>query len=170
MDGYKELKLLYYDAPCGRMLLGALDNYLCLCDWAHKEYDLSMLERKVSVKILWQDSEVLSQARCQLDEYFAGERRDFDLPLRFVGTDFQKRVWQALQRIPYGETISYAEQARRIGQARAVRAVANANGANLLSVVVPCHRVVGSNGTLTGYGGGLEVKQFLLALEALGRF
>ena len=101
----------------------------------------------------------------QLEEYFAGERRRFDLPLDLRGTDFQQRCWQALLKIPYGETRSYADIARAIGQPSAVRAVGLANGQNPVAIVVPCHRVIGSDGSLTGYGGGLEIKRKLLELE-----
>ncbi len=101
----------------------------------------------------------------QLGEYFAGRRREFDLALAPQGTAFQRRVWQALTRIPYGETVSYGELARRIGRPQASRAVGLANGANPLPIVVPCHRVIGADGSLTGFGGGLEIKRKLLALE-----
>lgn len=104
-------------------------------------------------------------AIAQLDEYFAGGRRRFDLPLAPRGTDFQRRVWRALSDIPYGKTISYGELARRIGKPSASRAVGLANGANPLPIVVPCHRVIGSDGSLTGYGGGIDRKRFLLDLE-----
>jgi methylated-DNA-[protein]-cysteine S-methyltransferase len=111
------------------------------------------------------DNKILHEARVQLDAYFAGERRAFDLPLRPIGTDFQREVWTMLTRIPYGETWSYGDMARRIGKPDAVRAVGAANGRNPISIVVPCHRVIGSDGSLTGFGGGLPTKQFLLALE-----
>ena len=111
------------------------------------------------------DDEVLTEAARQLGAYFAGELTTFDLPLDLDGTGFQRTVWAGLQQIPYGETISYGELADRIGQPTASRAVGLANGRNPVSIVVPCHRVVGSNGSLTGYGGGLPRKQFLLALE-----
>jgi methylated-DNA-[protein]-cysteine S-methyltransferase len=101
----------------------------------------------------------------QLEEYFAGKRREFDLPLALQGTPFQLRVWHALLEIPYGETVSYKELAERIGNVKAVRAVGLANGANPIPIVVPCHRVIGSNGSLIGFGGGLPLKQKLLALE-----
>lgn len=101
----------------------------------------------------------------QLREYFAGTRRTFDVELALRGTPFQVAVWEELCRIPYGDVVTYAELARRIGKPSAVRAVGAANGANPVPVIVPCHRVIGSNGTLTGYGGGIERKQFLLALE-----
>jgi methylated-DNA-[protein]-cysteine S-methyltransferase len=101
----------------------------------------------------------------QLDEYFAGTRRTFDIALGMQGTEFQLAVWNELLRIPFGETISYAELARRIGRPAAVRAVGAANGANPIPVIVPCHRVIGTNGSLTGYGGGIQRKQWLLAHE-----
>ena len=107
----------------------------------------------------------LREARGQLRQYFDGARRDFDLRLSAAGTPFQQRVWDELRRIPYGETISYGELARRIGQPTASRAVGAANGRNPIAIVVPCHRVIGADGTLIGYGGGLPVKQALLALE-----
>ena len=112
-----------------------------------------------------EDGIVRETAR-QLHEYFAGERTTFDLPLRLEGTTFQKQVWNALCEVPFGETISYAELARRVGNPKACRAVGLANGRNPIGIVVPCHRVIGANGTLTGYGGGLERKKFLLELEA----
>jgi methylated-DNA-[protein]-cysteine S-methyltransferase len=110
--------------------------------------------------------EPFARARDQLGEYFAGERVEFELPAAGGGTPFQRRVWGALSEIPYGETVSYGELARRIGRSTASRAVGMANGRNPISIVVPCHRVVGSDGALTGYGGGVERKRFLLELEA----
>ena len=109
---------------------------------------------------------VLAAATTQLDEYFAGERVDFDVPLDPVGTDFQQAAWRALRTIPFGETVSYGEQAERMGDKRKARAVGAANGRNPISIVVPCHRVVGSNGSLTGFAGGVEVKAWLLQHEA----
>ena len=106
-------------------------------------------------------------AREQLDAYFAGEREEFDLPLALHGTDFQRRVWEELTRIPYGETISYSQLALRLGDPKLVRAVGLANGRNPISIIVPCHRVIGADGSLVGYGGGLERKQWLLEHEAV---
>jgi len=111
------------------------------------------------------DHPVLVTAASQLTEYFAGERQDFEVPLDMVGTDFQREAWKALQSIPYGSTVSYGEQARRIGKPRAVRAIGAANGRNPVGVIVPCHRVVGADGSLTGYGGGLPTKAWLLDHE-----
>ena len=111
------------------------------------------------------DPAPLAPAIAQLREYFAGRRRTFDLPLAPRGTPFQRTVWDALTRIPYGETVSYGELARGIGKPQASRAVGLANGANPLPIIVPCHRVIGADGSLTGFGGGLEIKRRLLALE-----
>ena len=111
------------------------------------------------------DGVPLREVRRQLEEYFAGERQEFSIALKMDGTDFQRRVWEALRGIPFGGTTSYGDIARRIGHPRAVRAVGLANGRNPISIIVPCHRVIGADGSLTGYGGGLERKRFLLALE-----
>ena len=105
-------------------------------------------------------------ARQQLKQYFAGERKEFDLPLHLTGTEFQIQVLEELQRIPYGETTSYGDIAKRIGRPKAVRAVGAANGRNPLPIIIPCHRVIGSSGDLTGFGGGLDTKEALLRLEA----
>ncbi len=112
------------------------------------------------------DAAPLPEARQQLREYFDRQRTTFDLPLAPEGTDFQRQVWQELERIPYGTTISYGELARRVGKPKGAQAVGAANGRNPLSIIVPCHRVIGANGSLVGYGGGLERKQSLLALES----
>lgn len=115
----------------------------------------------------WEEnSKALDTNARQLREYFAGKLTDFDLPLAPEGTPFQQKVWKALCHIPYGETISYGELARRIGNPQAPRAVGLANGSNPIPIIIPCHRVIGSNGKLTGYGGGLPIKEKLLALEA----
>lgn len=111
-------------------------------------------------------SEVMEQAKQQLNEYFAGCRQSFDIPLLFVGTDFQLQVWHELLHIPYGETRSYKTIAENIGKPHAVRAVANAIGANGISIIVPCHRVMGSDNTLTGYAGGLKAKEILIRIES----
>lgn len=111
------------------------------------------------------DNDVLAMTRAQLDAYFAGQRRSFDLPLAPRGTEFQRAVWWLLAKIPYGETISYAQLASRVGKPGAMRAVGAANGRNPLPIVLPCHRVIGADGSLTGFGGGLPTKQFLLTLE-----
>lgn len=110
-----------------------------------------------------------AEARKQLEAYFAGRMADFDLPLAMRGTEFQQQVWQELQNIPFGQTISYGELARRVGNPNSSRAVGAANGRNPISIIVPCHRVIGSNGKLTGYGGGMQRKEWLLAHESKRR-
>lgn len=111
------------------------------------------------------ESPLTLEACSQLEAYFAGNRRQFDLPLAPAGTSFQREAWAALQQIPFGETRSYAQQAMQVNRPKAVRAIGAANGANPIAIVIPCHRVIGKNGTLTGYAGGVERKQWLLALE-----
>ena len=119
----------------------------------------------LEAKDMAQENALLLELEKQLKEYFAKERKEFTLPITLVGTPFQEEVWKVLQTIPYGETRTYKEQAITIGNPKGVRAVANANSKNRLSIIVPCHRVIGSNGTLTGYAGGLSRKEFLLNLE-----
>ena len=162
------IKTRRYESPCGVLLLGSFGDKLCLCDWQiekHRGHVDRRLKRILNAEFEEGTSEVIEQAVRQLDEFFTGKRKVFDVPLLFVGTDFQKKVWHELLNIPFGETISYKEMARRIGLPTAVRAVANANGANSVSIFAPCHRVIGSDNSLTGYGGGLAAKEKLLKLE-----
>ena len=150
------------------MILGAYANRLCLADWRHRKMRNRMdsrLQKGLRAEYVEQDSPVLEQTRTQLDEYFHRERKTFDIPLLMVGTDFQKQVWQGLIDIPYGMTCSYLELSKNIGNEKAVRAVASANGANAISIMIPCHRIIGSDGSLVGYAGGLAAKKKLLLLE-----
>ena len=162
------IKVMHYHFPCGEMILGSFDGKLCLCDWPDGRRRTSTdmrLQRILKAEFVEGSSNVIETAQQQLNEYFLNQRREFDIPLLFVGTDFQKKVWNELRNIPYGKTVSYGELARRIGMPKAVRAVANANAVNAISIIAPCHRVIGSDGSLTGYGGGLNRKKFLLELE-----
>ena len=168
MKGKNIIKVMHYRFPCGTLILGSFDGKLCLSDWADGRRRASVdqrLQRILNTNYVEGSSEVIEMARQQLNEYFLNKRREFDIPLLFVGTDFQKKVWNELLKIPYGKAISYGDLAQRIGMPNAVRAVANANAVNAISIIAPCHRVIGSDGTLTGYGGGLERKRFLLELE-----
>ncbi|WP_313515857.1 methylated-DNA--[protein]-cysteine S-methyltransferase [Pseudomonas sp.] len=150
----------YLDSPLGRLLLVGSDAGLNL---VHMDEQTQMPPQPG-----WtQAQRQLDEACRQLDEYFGGQRRCFDLPLAPQGTAFQQAVWQALLEIPFGETRSYRQQAERIGRPSAIRAVGTANGANPLAVIVPCHRVIGSDGSLTGYAGGLARKALLLELEGV---
>lgn len=157
-----------YLSPVGELFVGSFDGKLCICDWAHeKRRDINDRRIRHALHAVYEDgaSDTIERAIAQLDEYFARERTAFDIPLIFTGTDFQNSVWRELQNIPYGKTVSYGELARKLGCPKAVRAVAAANGANPISIFVPCHRVIGSDRKLVGYGGGLEAKKGLLALE-----
>ncbi|HEX4245986.1 MAG TPA: methylated-DNA--[protein]-cysteine S-methyltransferase [Acidimicrobiales bacterium] len=147
------------DSPVGPLTLVAADGVLCGL------YQHEQRHRPVTDAFGQPDGTAFAEATDQLEAYFGGRRAQFDLPLAVVGTAFQQRVWGALPEIPYGETVSYGQLAQRIGHPAAPRAVGLANGRNPISIIVPCHRVVGSTGQLTGYGGGLERKQFLLDLE-----
>jgi methylated-DNA-[protein]-cysteine S-methyltransferase len=149
-----------FDSPIGELL--AVGDGQAL-------HGLYMQEGRtaISVRRDWElADQAFAEVRAQLAEYFAGERSVFDLPLEMTGSPFQRRVWRALQEIPYGKTTSYGEIARRIGPQADPRAVGQANGSNPIAVIVPCHRVIGADGSLTGYGGGLERKRLLLELEA----
>lgn len=148
------------DSPIGSLRIAANDDGVCRIEFPKPTHPMP-------TDADWREGRhpLIDRTQRQLDEYFAGTRRSFDLPLAPRGTDFQRNVWTELSRIPYGETISYAVLAQRIGKPSAMRAVGAANGRNPLPIVVPCHRVIGADGSLTGFGGGLPTKQFLLRLE-----
>ena len=158
-----------FPSPAGDLLLGECEGALCLCDWLIDPSRREAMARRMQkgLHAIFQSGEtpLLQEARRQLNQYFEGGRQTFTLPLRLVGTSFQQEVWEVLRKIPYGKCCSYAAIAQQIGRPEAVRAVANAIGANPLSLLIPCHRVIGSSGKLTGYAGGLKAKRFLLAKE-----
>jgi methylated-DNA-[protein]-cysteine S-methyltransferase len=152
------MKYCYFESPVGRLLLTG-NNVL-------EGLDFPGSRTRVEPGTDWiLEEETFADVISQLDAYFKGELTCFDLELKPRGTQFQKKVWQELTQIPYGKTISYGELAKRIGNPKASRAVGSANGKNPISIIVPCHRVIGKNGSLTGFGGGLGVKQTLLDLE-----
>jgi len=149
----------WFDSPVGALLLAGTNSGLKLVSF-------SAGKRRKGIDNEWsEDNAAFTEVVDQLQSYFAGERRSFDLPLVLEGTDFQKRIWTALQNIPYGETVSYKMLAERVGSPKAVRAVGAANGANPIPIIIPCHRVIGNDGSLTGFGGGLPLKKKLLELE-----
>ena len=159
MNTTPDRSYLILDSPIGPLTLVATDAAIVNIRFPGRSLETD------GERVLRGDHPVLDRAADQLDEYFAGERVEFDLPLEPKGTPFQLTAWTALGSIPYGETISYGEQARRLGDKNKSRAVGAANGRNPIPIVVPCHRVVGSNGHLTGFGGGIEAKAWLLDHE-----
>ncbi|MFC0875073.1 methylated-DNA--[protein]-cysteine S-methyltransferase [Saccharicrinis sp. FJH2] len=171
MDAEKYISVSYYRSPFGELILGSFDGDLCLCDWRYRKMRQAVDERiKAGLRAEFKTEEtpVIKATIQQLEAYFEGKRKDFEIPVRFVGSDFQKRVWNASLNIPFGETITYLDLAKSLGDEKSIRAAASANGANAISIIVPCHRVVGQNGKLTGYAGGLDTKRRLLLLESKG--
>ncbi len=163
-----EITTSTYLSPVGELRLGSLEGKLCMCDFilpGHESRTVKRLENAFQAHFIDGITPVITQTCMQLDEYFAGRRSVFSIPLQLFGTPFQQQVWRILQTVGYGETISYAEEAARLGRPTAYRAVANANGANPISIIIPCHRIIASNQKLGGYGGGLDKKRFLLRLE-----
>ena len=157
-----------YESPLGELILMSYKGKLCLCHWAHSRHsdlDIRRITRALKVPVEDGTSAVIEKTKNQLDEYFKRRRKSFSIPFLLIGTDFQRMVWSSLANIPYGRTVSYGEQARRLGMPTSSRVVANANGSNPMSIILPCHRVVGSDKSLTGYAGGLEIKQRLLDME-----
>ena len=163
-----QIRIQYYKTKIGELILGSFDGCLCLLDFRYRKMRETVDKRiKTGLKaeFLVQDDKILKETRKQLDEYLNGDRTKFDIPLLLVGTDFQKSVWNDLTKVPYGSTSTYLQLAKNINNEKAVRAVANANGANAIGLIIPCHRIIGNNGELVGYGGGLPVKKRLLKLE-----
>lgn len=165
---YKIINLTRIETPLGTMIACATDNGICLLEFSDRkmlETELKLLTKSLKAPIVQAENKYFEQLRSQLNTYFSGQSKSFDIPLDMIGTPFQKQVWNILLTIPYGTTASYAEQAKKLGNPSAIRAVANANGMNKISIIIPCHRVIGSDGSLTGYGGGLWRKKKLLDLE-----
>ena len=175
---YNELEISHSDknkllisrikTPFGDLLAGATNKGICLLEFTDTnriEMQISRLKKAYESTIINGANSYFEILNTQLQDYFLGKLKIFDVPLDIYGTDFQRQVWDALQTIPYGETRSYQEQAIAINKPKAVRAVANANRNNKISIIIPCHRVIGKNGTMTGYGGGIWRKEYLLELE-----
>ncbi len=158
----------HIDTPVGKMLMGATDEGICLFDFQYRksiESIMKRIETNSGEKFEEGEHPYFGLLEGQINEYFTGTRKEFDLPLHLLGTPFQKSVWQGLLKIPYGETRSYKQQSIFLGNEKAIRAVAGANGENGIAIIIPCHRVIGEDGSLTGYGGGLQRKKWLLDLE-----
>ncbi len=145
-------KIFYYDTYAGRIGIAEEDGAITNLIFSERDWKV-------------EETELIKETKRQLDEYFAGKRKEFDVPTRIEGTEFQKKVWNELKNIPYGKTVTYKDIAEAVGCPKGYRAVGLANNRNPISIIYPCHRVIGSNGSLTGYGGGLDVKEKLLALE-----
>ena len=164
----KQINIQYYKTSVGELLLGSFEDKLCLLDYRYRKMRNAVdkrIQTAAKANYVEQSDEVIETAKQQIDEYLTGHRTTFDIPLIMFGTDFQKRVWKALIEVPYGATSSYLQLAKSINNEKAVRAVATANGANAMSIIIPCHRIIGSDGSLVGYAGGLPAKKRLLSLE-----
>ncbi len=163
------IQIQYHNTRIGEFVLGTYRGKVCLLDYRNRKAREAVdnrIKKGLGAQFCEQGNELLRETRQQIDEYLVGRRTEFELPMILTGTQFQKNVWKKLQKVPYGNTASYLHLANSINHQRAVRAVANAVAANALALIVPCHRIIGSNGKLTGYAGGLFAKQFLLALES----
>ena len=163
-----QIAIQFYKTRIGDLILGSFDEKLCLLDFRYRKMRETVdtrIQKGLNAGFAEQSSAVITEAKTQIDEYLNGDRKAFSLPLMMVGTDFQKSVWHSLMKVPYGTTANYLQLAQDIGNEKSVRAVASANGANAIALIIPCHRIIGSDGQLVGYGGGLSVKQRLLKLE-----
>ena len=162
------IQIHYYHSPVGELVLGDFNNQLCLCDWRYRKmrYEVdNRILKGLQAEFVEELTPLLTETQNQLQAYFDKKSETFDLPLLFVGTDFQQTVWKALQQIDYGKTQTYLGLSKQLNNPKAIRAVASANGANAISIIIPCHRIIGSNQELVGYAGGLSAKKKLLALE-----
>jgi methylated-DNA-[protein]-cysteine S-methyltransferase len=160
----------YFKSSYGELILASFSGKLCLSDWRYRKTRNTVdrrIEKALSSYFIEQNTLILEQAKQQLNDYFYHKSQVFTVPILMIGTEFQQKVWQGLVQIPFGQTMSYLQLAERVANKNSVRAVANANGANGLSIFVPCHRVIGSNGRLTGYAGGVQSKKKLLNLEKI---
>lgn len=163
-----QINTQYSNAQIGEVILGSFRDRLCLLDFVRGKTRGTVEERirrVLDAELVEQDDEVLRETRRQLNEYLEGLRKGFDIPVLMVGTDFQKGVWNAVMRVPYGATSTYSQIAKDMGKEGAARAVGNAMAVNPISIIIPCHRIIGGGGELVGYGGGLSLKRKLLALE-----
>jgi len=167
----QKIHVQYYKNTFNEFIIGSYDEQLCLLDYRYRKMRHAVdkrIQQGLGAAFDEQSDPIIQQTIEQLEEYCSGVRRIFDLPLLTVGSNFQKRVWSALMDVPYGETASYIELSEKLGDKKAVRAVASANGANAIAIIIPCHRIIAANGDLTGYAGGLPLKKRLLELEQVG--
>jgi methylated-DNA-[protein]-cysteine S-methyltransferase len=163
-----QINIQYFKTRIGELILGSFEEKLCLLDFRYRRMRAVVdkrIKKGLEAEFVEQSNDILTEAKVQIDEYLDGDRISFEIPVLMVGTEFQKDVWKTLRQVPYGKTSTYLDIAKSINNEKAVRAVASANGANSISLIIPCHRVIGSDGELVGYGGGLSVKKRLLKLE-----
>jgi len=163
-----KISIQYYKSKYGELIIGSYEDQLCICDWRYRKMRDQIdkrIQTGLNAEYVEESSAIIANTITQLEEYFAGNKQIFDIPLLLVGTDFQKQVWEELLKIPFGKTGTYLEQSVKLNNPKAIRAVASANGANAISIIIPCHRIIGSDGKLVGYAGGLDVKKKLLRLE-----
>ncbi len=166
------IHIQHYKTKIGELIIGSFDQKLCMLDFRYRRMRTTVdrrIKTGLAADFVEQDDDLLQQTRQQLDEYLALKRKEFTLPILTVGTDFQKSVWNALMKVPYGTTSTYLQLAKNIQNEKAVRAVASANGANSIGLIIPCHRIIESSGELGGYGGGIAIKKRLLKMERLNR-
>ena len=162
------IQIQEYKSPVGELIIGVFEEKVCICDWKYRKQRQMIDERikkSFNADYIIENTPIIQETIQQLQDYFAQKRFFFDLPLVFAGTDFQRKVWDELQKIPFGTTLSYLQLSKNLNNPLAIRAVATANGANAISIIVPCHRIIGSKGELVGYAGGLNAKKKLLAME-----
>lgn len=158
----------YYSTPAGELVIASYKDKICLVDWRFRKMRSQIdarIMKGLNAEFEEKETGLIGEVKNQLDEYFREERKVFNVPLEMIGTEFQQSVWNELLKIPFGKTESYIELSRKLKNEKAIRAVASANGANAISILVPCHRIHGSSGELIGYAGGLKTKRYLLNLE-----
>lgn len=163
-----QINISYFKNPFGELLLGSFNQQLCLADWRYRKMRTAIdqrIQNGLNATYIEETTEIIEETKLQFNQYFEGNRNEFNIPLLLVGTDFQKKVWNTLLQIPFGKTNTYLGLSKKLAQEKAIRAVAAANGANAISIIIPCHRIIGSNGDLIGYAGGLNTKTKLLELE-----
>ncbi len=168
-----DICIQYHKTKIGELILGSFEGKLCLLDFNYRKMRNAVdnrIKKGLNADFIEEDSEIIEKTRTELDEYFKENRIEFDVPIQMVGTDFQKSVWNALLKVAYGTTSTYLQLAKDINNGKAVRAVAGANGANAIAIIIPCHRIIGSSGELVGYAGGLPTKKRLLTLEKKQEF
>lgn len=165
----KKIYIQYHKTILGELILGSTEKELCICDWKNRESRTAIdnrIKKKLNTAFEEKETDIIKKAKKQIDQYISGNRKEFNIPLKTAGTSFQEKVWNELLKIPSGKTYSYLDISKKINNEKAVRAVSSAIKANALSLFIPCHRVIGSDGSLTGYAGGVDAKRKLLKIES----